>query len=210
MWRYPLGPSNTSTSSNPSLFTAGDQLVVPIGALHIFLRLQEIQSREWEKKVQTNNMLGLTQVQKGSYVTLCMCRLTLAWISSETSTKLLGMPTYPDRSSSLLLGSLMPIRLSAVPCRLVTRLTLRQLPSSSPFVQLSSRIPLPTSGHSRSRVQNPLSGFAPKQTKESFAWRTTYIVLHFFLDKSNNIIMDRCYKRRNQCIHTCSYIKIWL
>ena len=31
-------------------FTAGDELVVPIGASHISLRLQEIQSREWEKK----------------------------------------------------------------------------------------------------------------------------------------------------------------
>ena len=33
-----------------SIFLAGDQLVVPIGASHISLRLQEIQSREWEKK----------------------------------------------------------------------------------------------------------------------------------------------------------------
>ena len=41
------------------------------------------------KKEQANNMLGLTQVQKGSYVALCMCRLTLAWISSENSTTLL-------------------------------------------------------------------------------------------------------------------------
>ena len=73
----------------PFHFLAGDQLVVPIGASHISLRLQEIQSREWEKKEQTNNMLRLTQVQKGSYVTLCICRLTLAWISSENSTTLL-------------------------------------------------------------------------------------------------------------------------
>ena len=34
-------------------------------------------------------MPGLTQVQKGCYVTLCMCRLMLAWISSENSTTLL-------------------------------------------------------------------------------------------------------------------------
>ena len=33
---------------------------------------------------------------------MCTCRLKLAWISSKTSTKLLGMPTYPDRSSWLL------------------------------------------------------------------------------------------------------------
>ena len=49
----------------PFHFTAGDQLVVPIGVSHISLLLQVIQSREREKKEQTNNMLGLTQVQKG-------------------------------------------------------------------------------------------------------------------------------------------------
>ena len=34
----------------PFHFLAGDQLVVPIGASHISLPLQEIQSSEWEKK----------------------------------------------------------------------------------------------------------------------------------------------------------------
>ena len=62
---------------------------------------------------------------------MCICRLTLAWISSEISTKLLGMSTYLDRSS---LTALEPLscRLvtSAVRCRLATRVTLRQLASS--------------------------------------------------------------------------------
>ena len=55
---------------------AGDQLVILIGVSHISLRLQEIQSREWEKKEQTNNILGLIQAQEGSYATLhflCAC-----------------------------------------------------------------------------------------------------------------------------------------
>ena len=83
MWRYPLGPP-IRHFFEPFHFTAGDQLVVPIGALHISLPQQEIQSSEWEKKKeQTNNMLGLTQVQKESYVTLCMCRLTLVWILAK-------------------------------------------------------------------------------------------------------------------------------
>ena len=30
---------------------------------------------------------------------MCICRLTLKWISSEISTKLLGMPTHLDRFS---------------------------------------------------------------------------------------------------------------
>ena len=74
----------------PFLYLAGDQLAVPIGASHISLPLQEIQSREREKKEnKRTKCLGLTQMQKGSYVTLCMCRLTLAWVSSENSTTLL-------------------------------------------------------------------------------------------------------------------------
>ena len=61
---------------------------------------------------------------------------------------LLGMQTYPDRSSSLWLGP--------ISCRLVSQLSRVQFvsPSSvancqllSPFVSLSSRVPLPTSGH---------------------------------------------------------------
>ena len=44
-----------------------------------------------------------SKCKKRSYVKLCIplciCRLKLAWISSEISTKLLGMPTHLDRSS---------------------------------------------------------------------------------------------------------------
>ena len=87
----------------PFHFLAGDQLVVPIGVSHISLRQQEIQSREWEGREQTNNMLGLIQAQEEELCNIafpmCICRLTLAWISSENSTTLLGMPTHLDRSS---------------------------------------------------------------------------------------------------------------
>ena len=38
----------------PFYFLAGDHLVVPIGASHISSWLQEIQSREWEEREQTN------------------------------------------------------------------------------------------------------------------------------------------------------------
>ena len=113
-------------------------------------------------------MLGLTWVQKESYVTLCMCRLTLAWITSENSTTLLECRLiFPHCGWTLS----HPTGLSAVPCLLVTHVTLRQLLPRAP---LSNSL----TGHSRSPVQNPLSGFAPKQTKELSAWRTTYIVLH--------------------------------
>ena len=55
---------------------------------------------------------------------LCICRLTLAWISSEFSTKLLGMPTHLDRSSFTGLDSLScQLFTSTVRCRLATRVT---------------------------------------------------------------------------------------
>ena len=156
MCLYPLGPPRYINFFEPFHFLAGDQLVVPIAASHISIRLQEIQSREWEERKQTNkpnNMPGVNSKCNGKE--LCdtafpvfLCRLTLAWISSETSTKLLRMPTYPDRSSSLLWTSLacqLVSLLSGVDSPLVSPFT--KLPSSSSFVQLPSRVPLPTSGH---------------------------------------------------------------
>ena len=78
---------------------------------------------------------------------VCICKLTRAWISCETSTKLLGMPTYSDRSSSLLWT--LSHANSSLCCSVSTALSVvrRQLPSSRSFVQLPSRVPLPTSGH---------------------------------------------------------------
>ena len=73
-----------------------------------------------------------------------------------------------------------------ISCRLVSLLSGVDWPLASPFANSfseflwsnSSRVPLPTSGHVEISGPNPLSGFAPKQTKGLSAWRTTYIVLH--------------------------------
>ena len=115
--------------------------MVPIGASHISSWLQEIQSREWEEREQTNNMLGLIQAQEEELcniaIPLCICRLTLAWISSEISTKLLGMPTHLDRSS---LTALDPIS-----CQLVSLLSGVDWPLASPFANSFSEFPCPTS-----------------------------------------------------------------
>ena len=87
------------------------------------------------EKEQTNNMLGLIQA-KGEKLCniafpMCICRLTLSWISSEISTQLLGIPTHLDRSSFTALDPIScRLLTSAVRCRLATRVTLRQLPSS--------------------------------------------------------------------------------
>ena len=61
---------------------------------------------------------------------MCICRLTLAWISSEISTKLLGMPTYLHRSS---LTGLDPLS-----CRLVSLLSGVDWSLASPFANSSS------------------------------------------------------------------------
>ena len=128
--------------------------MVPIGASHISLQLQEIQSREREKKNKRTICLGLTQsarqgVMQHSAFPVCICRLTLTWISSETSTKLLGMPTYPDRSSSLV-----PTGLSTVRCRLPSRVTLRQLLPRVPLhtsLLLAFPYPLPVTPRPRAK-----------------------------------------------------------
>ena len=158
LWQYPLAhPPNTSTSSKPFHFLAGDQLVVPIGTSHISSWLQEIQSMEWEEREQTNNMLGLIQAQEEALCNIafpmCICRLTLARISCEISTKLQAMPTHLDRSS---LTSLDPIscRLvtSAVLCRLATRVILRQLFCEF-FCPTPLAYPYPLPVTSKSRAQ---------------------------------------------------------
>ena len=160
-------------------FFVGDHLVVPIGVSHISLRHKEYNQGSGRKR--TNEQYAWVKCKKGDSVTLCIplciCRLILAWVSSEISTKLLGMPTHLDQSSLTAAGlSRMPNGLSAVRCRLGTRVTLRQLTSLSSFVQLLTRVPLPTSGHVEDHGLRSLFGFAPKQTKGSSAWWTTYIV----------------------------------
>ena len=158
--------------------------MVPIGATHISLPLQEYNrgsGRKENKTNKTNNMLGVNSSAEGELCnTLCMCRLTLAWVTSETSTKQLECRLILTRSS---FTGLDPIssdwsHRSGVRCRLPLSVVSRQLPVCS-FVQptLFSR-PLPLPVTVRFQVQNPLSGFTPKQTKESSAWRATYIMLH--------------------------------
>ena len=124
------------------------------------------------------------------YVTPCIpvsiYRLTLAWISSENSTTHEECWLILTRLTSLLWISSHLTGLSAVRCRLpcpssVANCLLRVPLSTS--LWLAFPYPLPVTP--KSRVQNPLSGFAPKQTKESSTWRTSYIVLHFlFLSTS--------------------------
>ena len=183
--QYTSPPPDTSTSS-PFHFLVGDHLVVPIGVSHISLRHKKYNQGS-ERKEQTNDMLRLTQVQEVKLwhsAFLCICRLTLTCILREISTKLEECWLILTGLPSLLLDSL-SCRLvtSAVRCRQDTHVTLRQLPSLSSFVQLPQWRSLPTSGRVEISSPNPSSGFAPKQTKESSAWWTTYIVSHFLIQR---------------------------
>ena len=175
------------------------------GGKRTFLYLHKNTIEGTEKiEGQTNKheqSLGLTK-SRGRYATLCIpdsiYGLTLAWVTSENSTKLLE-----SDSSWLTLAGPYPMlpRLSApvsgvdCPCPwfyanpllLASLLSSRQLPSAGSRRQLPSagsrrqlspavqrQLPSVASpSHFRIRrdfmSKNPLSGFAPKQTIESSA-----------------------------------------
>ena len=84
---------------------------------------------------------------KHSAFPVCICRLTLTWISSEISTKLLGMSTHLDRSS---LTALDPIS-SDWSLRYPVSTGHSRHPSPTAFCQFlcptPTRVPLPTFGH---------------------------------------------------------------
>ena len=124
---------------------------------------------------------------------LSICRLTLACISSEIPTKLLGMLTHLDCSS---LNSI-SCRLvsSAVRCRQPLCVSLHQLLLSVPSSNSSlTGVPLPTSA----RVEISGSGLCLVSCQRLSAWRTPFVVSHLsFLTRTVNrnisIIMNRCY-----------------
>ena len=143
---------------------ASDQLVVLRGVTHISCHYKNMIEGARENKrtnEQTRTMLEVNSEQKESmqhYISDSIYGLTLAWITSKNSTKQLECRHL---DSVFFAGPyLLLTRLSTVPSPTLV----------SSFLQptLFSR-PVTSS-------KNPLSGFAPKQTKESSAWWATYIV----------------------------------
>ena len=122
-----------------------------------------------------NNMLGLTQVQKefcNIAFPLCICRLTLAWISSEISTKLLGMPTHLDRSSFT--------ALDPISCQLVSLLSGFDWPLASPFADCLLLSPF---SHSLTRIL-----FLLPVTLRS--WAQAFVWFHAKTDKGITCLAD--------------------
>ena len=118
-------------------------------------------------------MLGVNSRAKRGvmqhYISDSIYGLTLAWITSENSTKQLEcrhLDSIFFAGPYLLLN-----RLSAVPSPTACQLL---CPTNS---LLASRYLFRP--RRDFKFKNPLSGFAPKQTKESSAWRATYIVLQW-------------------------------
>ena len=73
------------------------------GIAHFFMATRNTIKRVGGKRTNEQYAWVNSKCMKRSYVKLCIplciCRLTLAWISSKISTKLQGMPTHPYRSS---------------------------------------------------------------------------------------------------------------
>ena len=130
--------------------------------------------------------MGQHKVQEEHVVTLhslCICRLTLACISSEISTKLLGMPTHP---------SLLP---STDRCRLRTA-TLR-LPSLTAFSESLfptphwPAFPCPLPVASRSWAQ-ALVWFRAKTNNKIVCLVPPFIVSHIYIYTSVCIYLYIC------------------
>ena len=186
LWRYPLGPPTHQLLQSISLLGRWSTSGSDRGIANFFTATRKYNRGSGRKRTNEQNEQyepGVNSKYKTrSYVTLCIpvsiYRLTLAWISSENSTTHEECWLILTRLPSLLLTSSHPTGLSAVRCRppcpsSVANCLLR-VPLSNSFLAFPYLLPVTP----RSRVQNPLSGFVPKQTKGSSAWRTTYIVLH--------------------------------
>ena len=95
-------PHYLSLLTIPLLTPAGDQLVVRGGNAHFFTytRIRSRETGENKTDEQTRTKLGVNQEQRKVCNTTCMCRLSLAWVTSENSTSTSNADIL-SRSSSL-------------------------------------------------------------------------------------------------------------
>ena len=147
--------------------------MVPRGVTHISCHYKNTIEGTGENKTNEQSRtkrLGLTQEQKGSmqhYISDSIYGLTLAWITSENSTKQLEC-RHLDSIFFTVAGpschAASPL-CSGVHCRLPLSVSRRQL-SSAPFSnQLSSRVSLPLPATPRFQVQKPFVWFRAKTDK---------------------------------------------
>ena len=163
------------------------------GNAHFFTATQEYDRGRQEKIKQRNKheqCLALTQVQKESYATLCIpdsiYGLTLAWVTSENSTKLLECRlilthcrwTLSHAASPLCSGVRCWLTLSVVP----RQLSAVQSPTASQLLcpANSHSRPLTTSGYGK--ISGPrILCLVSRQNRQRnrLPWRETNIVLYY-------------------------------
>ena len=136
------------------------------GATHISCHHTRIRSRETGENRKTNEQqsLGLPRAEKRYCNTICMCRLSLAWVTSENSTMLLGSDILRLFFTGPYLVSSPLCSVSGVDCPSVDP---RQLPLLLSNYQLCL---LGRVVNSRSRVPLPLPDTARFHVQESFVW----------------------------------------
>ena len=119
-------PPNTSTSSKQFQSWPVIRLVVPIGVSHISSWLQEIQSKEWEERTKNKRTIrtwvNSRRLSCDTLHSLCICRLTVAWIFCEISTN--------HEECWLILTALLSLLLDSISCRLVSSVVRCRLPTA--------------------------------------------------------------------------------
>ena len=182
---YPLGSHVTSTSSNHFDILGRWSYSGPDrGIAHFFTATRNtIEGMGENEQNEQNEPVVNSKCKTRSHVTFCIpvsiYRLTLVWISRENSTTHEECWLILTHLPSLLWTSSHPNGLSAVRCWLSCPSSVTNCLFRVPLSNSLLAFPYPLPVTPRSRVQNLLSGFAPKQTKESSAWRTSYILLHY-------------------------------
>ena len=160
-----------------SSLPAGDQLVVRGGNAHFFTYTR-IRSRETGENRKTNEQtrtkLGVTKGRGRCCNTICMCRLSLAWVTSENSTMLLGSDILRLFFTGPYLVSSPLCSVSGVDCPSVLprQLLLFASPLSWPTANCLSLVlaSLWVASSTLIRLPVPLPGTARFHVQESFVW----------------------------------------
>ena len=153
--------------------------MAPRGVTHISCHYKNTIKGTGENKTNEQTLGVNSRAKRGvmqHYISDSIYGLTLAWITSENSTKLLECRLIFPHCGWTLSHAALPL-CSGVHCQPPLSVVPRQL----------SQLLSPTNSLLAFRYlfrprrdfksKNPLSGFVPKQTKESSAWWATYIVL---------------------------------
>ena len=199
--RYPLTPTTLSLSSNHVFFLAGRWSTSGWGGNAHFFTYTRIRSRETgENKTdeQTRTKLGVTKGRGRCCNTICMCRLSLAWVTSENSTMLLEsdilrlfftgpylmLPRFSARCLVLTAPPFFHANFSSAACLSALQPPTLLSPVQLPTVSLGRVVnshspPRTTSGYGEISCPRILC-LVSRQNRQlnRLLWQPTHIVLH--------------------------------